>query len=102
MTVTFYPAEEHLHSRYIKLMSDHTTDLAADVYEVPIFKWLIDNVGSLSTPRRDIYPHGDGWCMSFGFVVDQNYLTFDKRYCVIEITKDIDEKLLTEFALRFA
>lgn len=73
----------------------------ADYYKFPLFRWLVDNVGEIGNVEPNEWISGNGWEVGYEYNngVVEDWKT--KHYIRIR-RKDIDPKLLTEFALRFS
>jgi len=65
---------------------------------IPIYKWLVDNVGPVITRAEGEVIHGEGWYNEWDWVFtpeEQNLLG-----CIV-VTKDITPEQQLDFVLRF-
>ena len=94
MNHIFYPNPAYLSS---PMIDSNKFEISRKIVSVPVIRWLIENVGEMAEfkdkPKDNEWPHGNGWEMG------HNY--WENRHYIIIRRKDLDEKLLTEFALRF-
>ena len=82
-----------------KTVDNITSD---DYCTIPIFRWLVDNVGEINEIKENSWLSGNGWEVGYDYNAD-NTNWKRKHFIYIHIRrKDIDPKLLTEFALRFS
>lgn len=73
--------------------------LLEDLLSLPIVAWLDRNVGALNYPRdqREML-NGDGWII----IADWNMLEhWNRPRCRVEVSKPIEQRLITEFWMRF-
>ena len=96
MSHTFYPDPQHF---TWPLIVQNRRGMSRDVIMIPVIKWLINNVGELAEFRDDEWPHGNGW--ETGYASSKDAVSWERRHYIIIRRLDIDERLLTEFALRF-
>jgi hypothetical protein len=71
-----------------------------DYMQLPIVKWAVKNVGELRTDQQGQVLYGDGWEI---FADWQTYLNgLDKRpRVVLKLTQQVDQRLITDFWMRF-
>lgn len=71
-----------------------------DYMQLPVIKWLIDNVGPLHTSQVGEILHGDGWEIYADW--DPYWLGVDgaPEVCVI-IKEPVNEQLITKFWMKF-
>lgn len=72
----------------------------ADYMELPIVQWCVKNVGHIKTANPGEILHGDGWEI---FADWQNYIGgVDKTpRVVLKLHTEVDQRLITEFWMRF-
>jgi len=74
--------------------------------KVPLFRWLHENIGPMKLDRDEGETlHGQGW--QFGSNLDRSFhnkkFDFDRDVCYyVDIDDSVDEKLITEFMLRWS
>ena len=77
-----------------------------DWLSVPLFRWLHDNIGPMNLNKKEGEElHGEGWI--FGSNIDQAFknkeFDFDRDVCYyVDIDEPVDERLITEFLLRWS
>ena len=92
MPYTFYPNPAYLSS---PMIDSNKFEISRKIVSVPVIKWLIENVGEMAEFKfkDNEWPHGNGWEMGYNYRENRHYII---------IRRAVDEKLLTEFALRFS
>lgn len=71
-----------------------------DYMQLPIIAWAVQNIGAIRTAKPGEILHGDGWEI---FADWQNYLSGvdNTPRVVLKLHSQVDQRLITEFWMRF-
>ena len=71
-----------------------------DYMAFPIIQWAVKNVGPILTAKEGDILHGEGWEIYADW---QGYLARADHYpkVVIRLTEPVDQRLITDFWMRF-
>jgi hypothetical protein len=74
--------------------------------DVPLFRWLNNNIGPMKLDKDEgEVLHGQGWYFGSNLneIIMNKNADFEKDLCYyVDIEEPVDEKLITEFMLRWS
>jgi hypothetical protein len=73
--------------------------------EVPLFRWLNDNIGPMKMLKEGEILHGQGWYFGSNLneIMRDKGLDYERDLAYyVEVEEPVDEKLITEFMLRWS
>ena len=92
--------EFDIHKGYSNVVLNGKTLTKEDFMSLPVIQWAVKNIGPILTSEPGQILHGDGWEIYADW---QGYLAHTDQYpkVMLKLSRPVDDRLLTDFWMRF-